>query len=65
VAAALGDPAFMDRERPRPELFGDGQAAERIVAALERLDRRRRDVQHRSAPGSSPAPSHASEVSAT
>jgi UDP-GlcNAc3NAcA epimerase len=36
---ALADPAFMDRGRPRPELFGDGQAAGRIVAALERLDR--------------------------
>jgi UDP-N-acetylglucosamine 2-epimerase len=37
VRAALADPAFMDRSRPRPELFGDGHAAERIVAALERL----------------------------
>ena len=33
---ALGDPRFMDRSRPRPEQFGDGRAAERIVAALER-----------------------------
>ena len=28
--------AFMDRDRPRPALYGDGHAAERIVAALER-----------------------------
>jgi UDP-N-acetylglucosamine 2-epimerase len=38
---ALADPGFMDRSRPRPELFGDGNAAARIVAALERLDARR------------------------
>jgi UDP-N-acetylglucosamine 2-epimerase len=37
LRAALADTAFMDRSRPRPELFGDGHAAERIVAALERL----------------------------
>jgi UDP-N-acetylglucosamine 2-epimerase len=36
VRTALDDPTFMDRTRPRPELFGDGQAATRIVAALER-----------------------------
>ncbi len=40
LRAALDDAAFMDRSRPRPELYGDGEAAERIVAALERLDRR-------------------------
>jgi UDP-N-acetylglucosamine 2-epimerase len=34
---ALADEAFMDRSRPRPALYGDGHAAERIVAALERL----------------------------
>ncbi|HEY7525711.1 MAG TPA: UDP-N-acetylglucosamine 2-epimerase (non-hydrolyzing) [Candidatus Limnocylindria bacterium] len=38
LRAALADAAFMDRSRARPELFGDGHAAERIVAALERLD---------------------------
>ncbi len=38
VAAALADDGFMDRTRPRPPLYGDGHAAERIVAALERLD---------------------------
>jgi hypothetical protein len=27
----------MDRSRPRPDLFGDGHAAERIVAALEEM----------------------------
>ena len=36
VAAALADPVFMRRDRPRPPLFGDGHAAERVVAALER-----------------------------
>jgi UDP-GlcNAc3NAcA epimerase len=35
---ALSDPQFMDRSRPRPEIFGDGRAATRVVAALERLD---------------------------
>jgi UDP-GlcNAc3NAcA epimerase len=38
---ALEEPGFMDRSRPRPELFGDGQAAARVVAALERLELRR------------------------
>jgi UDP-N-acetylglucosamine 2-epimerase len=37
VAAALRDPRFLDRARPRPPIFGDGHAAERVVAALERL----------------------------
>ncbi len=36
VAAALADEAFMSRARPRPVLYGDGRAAERVVAALER-----------------------------
>jgi UDP-GlcNAc3NAcA epimerase len=36
VAAALADPIFMDRRRPRPELYGDGHTAGRIVTALER-----------------------------
>jgi UDP-N-acetylglucosamine 2-epimerase len=36
LRSALADAAFMERSRPRPELFGDGHAAERIVAALER-----------------------------
>ena len=44
LRAALADSTFMDRHRPRPSLFGDGQAAERIVGALERLDRRHRTV---------------------
>jgi UDP-N-acetylglucosamine 2-epimerase len=35
LRAALADATFMDRTRPRPELYGDGHAAERIVAALE------------------------------
>ncbi|HET7520381.1 MAG TPA: UDP-N-acetylglucosamine 2-epimerase (non-hydrolyzing) [Candidatus Limnocylindria bacterium] len=37
LRSALADPSFMDRGRPRPELYGDGHAAERIVAALEGL----------------------------
>jgi UDP-N-acetylglucosamine 2-epimerase len=36
LRAALADEAFMGRTRPRPPLYGDGQAAARIVAALER-----------------------------
>ena len=36
LAAALADETFMRRDRPRPPLFGDGEAARRIVAALER-----------------------------
>ncbi|HEX6655022.1 MAG TPA: UDP-N-acetylglucosamine 2-epimerase (non-hydrolyzing) [Candidatus Limnocylindria bacterium] len=38
LRSALADAGFMDRSRPRPELYGDGHAAERIVAALERLE---------------------------
>jgi UDP-N-acetylglucosamine 2-epimerase len=38
LATAIADPGFMDRARPRPALYGDGRAAEHIVAALERLD---------------------------
>lgn len=40
IRSALQDTAFMDRSRPRPSLFGDGRAAERIVDAMERLDQR-------------------------
>ena len=36
VAAALADATFMNRDRPRPPLYGDGHTAARIVAALER-----------------------------
>jgi UDP-GlcNAc3NAcA epimerase len=36
VAAALADETFMNRDRARPSLYGDGQTAGRIVAALER-----------------------------
>jgi UDP-GlcNAc3NAcA epimerase len=36
LADALADETFMRRDRPRPPLFGDGVAARRIVAALER-----------------------------
>jgi UDP-GlcNAc3NAcA epimerase len=42
VAAALADEAFMTRDRPRPPLYGDGRAADRIVAAFERQNQRRR-----------------------
>lgn len=52
VATALADSAFMDRARPRPPLYGDGRAAERIVAVLERLD----DVHHRSRPATGTPP---------
>jgi UDP-N-acetylglucosamine 2-epimerase len=41
LGEAIGDSGFMDRSRPRPDLYGDGNAAQRIVAALERLDQRR------------------------
>ncbi|MCV0403134.1 MAG: UDP-N-acetylglucosamine 2-epimerase (non-hydrolyzing) [Chloroflexi bacterium] len=40
VAAALADHEFMNATRPRPPLYGDGHAADRIIAALERLDAR-------------------------
>jgi UDP-GlcNAc3NAcA epimerase len=36
VHAALTDATFLSRERPRPDLYGDGRTAERIVEALER-----------------------------
>ena len=36
LAGALADPEFMRRDRPRPPLYGDGRAAARIVATLER-----------------------------
>lgn len=44
LAAALADEAFMQRQRPRPTLYGDGRTAGRIVAALERLDGRAADA---------------------
>ena len=37
LSAAMVDADGVDRSAPRPALFGDGHAAERIVAALERL----------------------------
>ena len=40
LAAALADETFMDRDRPRPPLYGDGNAAARIVACLERHESR-------------------------
>ncbi len=40
LRVALADPAFLDRNRPRPAIFGDGRAAARVVDALERLHRR-------------------------
>ncbi|MGH2380184.1 MAG: non-hydrolyzing UDP-N-acetylglucosamine 2-epimerase [Candidatus Limnocylindria bacterium] len=36
VSQALADERFMARDRARPPLYGDGNAATRIVAALER-----------------------------
>ena len=42
LRAALQDRRFMARDaRERPELYGDGNAARRIVASLERLDSNR------------------------
>ncbi|HET6379518.1 MAG TPA: UDP-N-acetylglucosamine 2-epimerase (non-hydrolyzing) [candidate division Zixibacteria bacterium] len=38
LRAALQDAGFMDRSRPRPALYGEGDAAARVVAALERLE---------------------------
>ena len=35
IRAMLDDAAFMSTDRPRPPLYGDGHAAERIVAVLE------------------------------
>jgi UDP-N-acetylglucosamine 2-epimerase (non-hydrolysing) len=45
VATALGDERFMDRGKPRPDLYGDGNAAARIVEAMERHHRRRGGAQ--------------------
>jgi UDP-GlcNAc3NAcA epimerase len=36
LIAALQDEEFMSGDRSRPTLYGDGRAAERVVAALER-----------------------------
>ena len=47
IRAALEDAAFMRRDRPRPPLFGDGRAAERIVAALEQHHSRTSATIHR------------------
>jgi UDP-GlcNAc3NAcA epimerase len=41
LRSALDDAGLMNRDRPRPDLFGDGVAAERIVNALVDVDRRR------------------------
>jgi UDP-N-acetylglucosamine 2-epimerase len=40
LRAALADDDFMSRDKPRPPLYGDGRAAARIVAALERHHQR-------------------------
>jgi UDP-GlcNAc3NAcA epimerase len=39
LATALADEEFMNRDRARPMLYGDGRSAARIVAALERHHR--------------------------
>jgi UDP-GlcNAc3NAcA epimerase len=36
LRAALDDPIFMSRDKPRPPLYGEGDAAARIVEILER-----------------------------
>jgi len=41
LPAAIEQAASMDRSRPRPDLFGAGDAAELIVAAVEEHDRQR------------------------
>jgi len=46
IAAALADPPFMDRDRPRPSLYGDGNAATEIVVALEAHHGQARDPNH-------------------
>lgn len=56
LGAALADPAFMDRSRPRADLYGDGNAARHIVAALERLDER---LHGPAAPNRAPQPTEA------
>ena len=43
----LTDPAFLRRDRPRPPLFGSGDAAGRIVASLERLGAQSTDSDRR------------------
>ncbi len=35
LRTTLADRAFLDRARERPTLYGDGRAAERIVAAID------------------------------
>lgn len=53
LARALRDADFMDRERPRPPLYGDASASARIVAALERHhagDRAGRDLAREAVP---------------
>ena len=40
LGAALADEEFMSRDRPRPALYGDGNAATRIVVTLERHHQR-------------------------
>ncbi len=54
LAAALADDTFMDRTRPRPALYGDARAAERVVDALERLDARHRERRSSAAPAEQP-----------
>jgi len=38
LQTTLADAAYLDRTRARPTLYGDGHAAERIVAALEEAE---------------------------
>ena len=41
LGTALDDESFLSRDRPRPPLYGDGHAAERVVAAMERAQEAR------------------------
>jgi UDP-N-acetylglucosamine 2-epimerase len=49
LRAALEDDDFMRRDRERPLLYGDGRAAERIVAAIERHAGHQKPAQTREA----------------
>jgi UDP-GlcNAc3NAcA epimerase len=56
LRAALADPTFTDRTKPRPTLHGDGRTAARIVAALERMNDARQGQVSASDPVKAPTP---------
>jgi UDP-N-acetylglucosamine 2-epimerase len=64
LAAALADPDFMDRTRRHPALHGDGQAAARIIVALEAFEARRHGPRREtSAVGITPSSEQPTEAS--